>query len=556
MNIYVTDHILVKDGLFGNREEVMTAINFWKDVEDNPSRPVYITSTGLEIISNQLRETPESVDNFDFLIGQIKSCFNVIDINSTILKEAKKITSDDLESAIEIVCAKSNEYVLITNRPQHFNLLDGSSSVRIIEPEDFLNCIEPAYSKEEIEDNSVRLILDDFLRPILGDSSRFFKRYSIKSDEVIRRSSGSLLLNHIFTLAYHPETLFRLFPSFRCSQSARRLRAIDKYIELTKQYGGEDWGYYAEKYDVIEAEWENLQMVLEDCSQLANVSYEYYCKFEELWNNLNKFCDLYSHQEERIKWLDKVISLSFKYNEWNNYFRALTRSAWTLIMKNDLEEAEKKMLLAKSKLNSVKDTLLLVRFYHCYANFCIQRNRIEDITRISDTHFGLIRRLRLEMGDTLTYHREYTNWRGDATKNISKGIDKHDSQYMRSLFKCLEDFNECLHVSEDTNWLRGISYYHNKIADIKIILAENSDIFNREKFIGEAKESIATATTISELNKNRRRLAALLLTGAKLDLLDDCPKEAIKKAEEGIELCNEIKEPDTKLRKNLVSLIP
>jgi hypothetical protein len=579
MNIYVADHVLIKDGLFGNREEVMTVINFWKDVEDNPSKPVYITSTGLEIISNQLRETPEGVDNFDFLIGQIKSCFNVIDISSTILEEAKKNTSDDLESAIEIVCAKSNEYILITNRPQHFNLLNGSSSVKIIEPENFLSCIEPAYSKEEI--------VNDFSRMIPDCISQYFETYSIKYDEkspdernnkafepgisivksalqsclafskIITRDFNSLRLHLYFsTLAYPSEILIRFLPSFRYSLSARKLRAIDEYIDLTRQYGGEDWGYYAEKYDVIEAEWENLQTVLEDCSQLANVSYEYYCKFEELWNNLNKFCDLYSHQEERIKWLNKLISLSFKYNAWNNYFRTLTRSAWTLIMKNDLEEAEKKILLAKSKLNSIKDTLLLVRFYHCYTNFCIQRYRIEDTTRISDIHFGLIRRLRLEIGDTLTYHREYTNWRGDAAKNTSKGMDKHDSQYVRILFKCLEDFTECLRISEDTNWLRGISYYHNKIADIKITLAENSDIFNREKFIREAKESIVTATNISELNKNRRRLAALLLTGAKLDLLDDCPKEAIKKAEEGIELCNEIKEPDTKLRKNLVSLIP
>jgi hypothetical protein len=526
MKMYIADTDYVLVGLISCSEESFGAINFWKQVQDS-CKSVYITNVGLERISKRLKEILKNTNDLDFLIAGIKSCFEVINIDDATIQKAIKLNMKDLESAIELICAESKKYVIVTNRSEDFQS-SGLSNIEIIEPEDFMTHNEPAYLKQYIQDcfNSVF----DFL-PTSSTSK--------KKNQMVQ---------------FFKATLQELTEN---NLSVIRLEIINNYIELTRKYGSEDWGYYGEAYDIIEANWANLQIVLDYCSQRAIVSREYYYKFEDLWDNLNKFSDLYSHRQERAKWLDKLISLSFDYNEWDNYFRALTRNAWVLVLENKLEEAEQKIRLAESKIELISDTLLLFRFYHCCLNFYTRSNKIEDAERISDVQFGLIRRLETEVS-SLIYRREYVNYRGDTSKVMSRSIIQRvenqqeiTSQDLETLSMCLDTLSACLQKSDDINWLRGVSYYNNKIAEVKIILAQNSNECNKQKLIEEIKKSIEVGIGIAECNNNQRRLASIQVSRARLAILEHLPGKAKLEAEKGKMICEEIGDMDKEVVKKL-----
>ena len=522
--MYIADTDLVIEGFLNRPEVSPNAVDFWRQVEQT-SKEVSITEIGAKRIAAYFESILELAEDVESMIEGVNSCFTVLEVTSETIHEARRMNTKDFESAVEIICAqKYNAVAIITDREEAFQNSgeDNGKTIEYIKPSDFIAHKEPLYSNIEIKSLFKTLILPTvyFLPINLSESTSFQELKSITN-----------FLHHIIFKCYKK--------SCYCidNLNSHRLSILDKHIEFSHQYGGLDWGSYSEKYNRLKANWENLQLILQYCSKHAAYNVDYYEKLVSLWESLNRFSDLYSYREDRLIWLTQIIELSPRYQQWDNYFCALTRKAWTLVMLGRYEEAQEALNLAAAKKDYIEDRFLLTRYFHCYFALNIRNNDLELASKILELELLSISGLQGIVNNRI-YKRELINFQGDRAKLLSKRvINKVDickietkqeisDEDKQDLELSANYFNTCLEMSESVDWQRGRSYFLNKIADIKLTLSFIS-INEQEKrqLLRQAKELLNTSMEIAERNMNDRRMAYIYESRIHLAYLQKCQEE-------------------------------
>ena len=114
-----------------------------------------------------------------------------------------------------------------------------------------------------------------------------------------------------------------------------RVRWVQWHLDFVKRYGGQDWENWRTKYDQLEMAWDNLLAVLEWCAGKGH-----YEKVRDLWNNLNKFANLYGYWHDRVFWLSWLIEESMNRKDWKNTAYFMSEKGFSLIHMGDMDKAE------------------------------------------------------------------------------------------------------------------------------------------------------------------------------------------------------------------------
>jgi hypothetical protein len=489
---YLVDTDLIVEGIIKRPQYSFDTFNFWKQAElSKQEDTIYVTKIGFDKIRSIVESFVNSEEKIEAIMSSIKECFEIFPVDREILLEARKVEliTPDFESAIELVCAKKIAQKVVNKNRLYVPIIS-----------DRHHDFQP-------------LKLETTLSTKVINSQHFVKSAEIGElfSQSLKRPSG-----------YDVD--------FRCNN------LVNYYIKFAQEYGGIDWGYYADRYDRIEDEWLIVQKVINYCSDRAERDKDYYDKFKYLCDLLNRFCDLYHHQEERINWLTQLKKLSLKYKIQEDYFFASMRMAWALVMTGSFEEAKEELESAAKEIDMIKDLdpQALCYFYHCYVTYHgnVSKKEWEEAQLAVNHQFESYRKLEWKLNQkndpekSKILLREYINVkRGiakilyrkawfDACSKItpSIGTDEKDrivAEALSLLHQSLDYFNSCLEDSISLDWQRGVSYCYHQIVNVKLYLAYfTKEHSKRNKFIEEANHYLTIGLQIAVRNKNYRRIAA------------------------------------------------
>ncbi len=265
------------------------------------------------------------------------------------------------------------------------------------------------------------------------------------------------------------------------AQQARE-RWVTWYLAFTKQYGGLDGQNWAQRYELIEEEWENLHTVMEWCA-LQN-RYE----LRAFWRNerLLVMTSIYGyHWKERVDWLQRIQQMAEACGDEPGRIEALTEQGFTLTQMGRRGEAQK-LLDAAWKCRhraepNVQITLAEV-LAQLYRKISMKKAegfllKAEDLLKQFTPQLNEIERSRHWI--TIQYYYGVIN------------IEKGKREQAEHCFITVHD------GAREIGWQRGEIYAQEFLADIAKA---------RGRFT-EAQELLEEGLKVAEQNKDRRRAA-------------------------------------------------
>ena len=276
-------------------------------------------------------------------------------------------------------------------------------------------------------------------------------------------------------------SLIRTSPKFIESTYSKLTQV---YIRFTQKRGGDDWQDWHVNYDILNEEWENIQIILSWCNH--NKLHDY---LKSIWKNISRFSDLYGYWRDRLVWMDIMANIS-KDNDSATYIQSLSRKAWTLLMtqdKDSIDTAEK--MLHEAWANRENASLLVQsqladRFFLLY----LTRRDFDQAEQYLVEMESSIKKLNSAGLGTRLIQRKKINL---LLSHARLAYKKNDLESSKSLFL------KIIKMSSQIQWSRGICYAYNKLADIAI----------REGRLEEADKYLKKGIPIAYRNRNHRRLA-------------------------------------------------
>jgi predicted nucleic acid-binding protein len=511
---YLVDTDLVLEAILNRPRVSPYAAKAWEQINLGVHQ-FYITNIGLKEISELIILFADLEADANQIIEEIASKFEIIEVDSEILHKARRVSlnSKDFESAVELVCTKEyNMDAILTDRQDNFEHINSQSKISL------------AYQVKILDAESFSL-----------------------GNEI------DILSKVAFGSFYTTEDTNSITPSLVNNQLTYSIGTIiDLYIKKAEKDGGEDWSNYYVNYDIINQSWGNFQDVLNYCWERATIKEgDYYTKFVNLWNSLNRFSDIYSYWDQRILWLTRLMEIAHQNEDWANYFSSLTRKAWTLIAKNRLEEAKEYLDLANSTLPLINDISLIFRFYHCLCIFYIRTLNVDEARKISEKQSYLFVNLRKDRKiNDLLYIRYEINCIGDSAKidHLEGMFGFEDTKCQRDLKEAIsllkqakEKFILSLNKAVEIDWTRGICYFHNKLVNINLDLASrNDDLQEKQSLIEEAEKHLNSGKNKKIFEHNLRRKAGYFLAEARLENIKISSYNGEKEAETALVIYKEI----------------
>jgi hypothetical protein len=562
---YVVDADSVLEGLIDRPNLSSEAACIWEQIESSDDQ-CYITSIGLEKISETIRLLIVIEQEADKIIDLVTSNFEEIEVDRKIIQEALELdlSSKDFESAIEIICAKELDInSIITDRKDCFPFLKSKNefkNVKIMNAKEYIlqskkNAKESLHEEAKSCEGDRKLFLENTEESEYPEAKFFQKDCNLW----LRGTSGYKKMETSCVVKPSlPNLNENMYTVLTQDKSTSELSDPNKFflkylplitelgITFVEKYGGEDLDDYYERYDVIKAHWSILKCILDFCYyQASSGNKVYYSKFMTIWNRLNRFCDLYGYWDNRIEYLNLAIELSDQYQMYDELFDSLTRKAWTLIMQNKLGDAKKSLKRAaviSRQQKNIKNSSSRFYFYHCLFTFYARSYVNSDEPSNAEKAFSNAEKTFVELAylaeaaegeqvdDASLKRRKINIERNSAKLDYLQAIKEENSKLSKELIeRSLNKYLLCLEDAVSLGWKRGICYLHNKIADIYIRKAEDiqESVKKREGFLRNADTYLDQAQNIAIRNHNQRRIAGYLLSYARISMLKaDCLKES------------------------------
>jgi hypothetical protein len=528
---YIADADTIIEAVLNRCKTYEQVAKLWSETYTKSSE-IFISSIGRDRICSIVKLFADIDEDATQFIKLIDTTFKVIEVDPEILQEARQIDllHNDFESSIEMVCAAEYELDgIVTDRHDSFLHNNPRSEISSL------------YEQKVMDITSFCLDIrrhESLIRPQL--QSLKLTNPKLKDTAVSRQPQLPIeKTNENKTTADTQKQLKNLAES---QPSLTPDEMVDVYTHLAKMYGGEDWGNYQENYKAIADKWNNFEIVLAYCWKRAVLlEAGYYEKFVNLWNLLNRFCDLYGYHEDRIKWLNEVINLSQEREDWFHYLSALTSKAWTLIMLDrlnkptDCNKSPDCTVYAGDVLNRASKVLDLAndaeqsfRYYHCLSLYYTHISST-DHSKIAEAEAALVQQrylfgaIQAKGVSKKSLARYKVNHMSDFAKvDYEMGLIKSgsDPDAAKELFaKSEKTMLSCLDLAKSIGWQRGIAYMCNKIANVNLDLARiTEDTKEKEALLDRVEIYLKIGEPIATHNEcNKRRTGSYLLSFARLE---------------------------------------
>jgi NB-ARC domain len=284
-------------------------------------------------------------------------------------------------------------------------------------------------------------------------------------------------------------------------QKEARKRWLKWYLDFAAKHGGDDLSEWHEEYDKIEEEWDNFLEVLDwyaNDNQFNIDQKECYENINKLWTHLNKFASLYGHWDDRLRWLDWLITKSQRYADWITYVNSITSKSWTLILKESPEnliEAEKLLNEAWSRIQNVEDNIR----YIVAENMAVINIRKQEFDTARE---WFIKYCEIIENSNLDYNRR-------CRSKIRCLYYEAEILYREKKVKDAQlQYQRVLKEAEDIQWLRFVVNAQSWLATIAIKLQQ----------FDNAENILKDCMPVAERNKDKRRTAVCQYTYARLEL--------------------------------------
>jgi SEFIR domain/AAA ATPase domain len=291
-----------------------------------------------------------------------------------------------------------------------------------------------------------------------------------------------------------------------------RQRWYDWYLQFTQQYGYLDWEGWRDRYDRIDAEWDNIQLVLNWYAEKAE-----WKRVLQLWQNLDNYADLSGYWQHRNYWW---AILGKNYTSAEVRIKALSEKGFTLT------------LMGKEHYPKAEEYLGIAwELCHNDVDIFEQANVVN--------HLAILAKVR----EDYEYAHHWLNIEESLLKQSQKSeLDREKKRYqIRNLYYRAEVlylqnklelakniFNQAINLSREVGWQRFRNYAKNMLADIYI---KQEDLIAAEDLL---KAGFSSATQARE----SRRIALYQATYARFyeklaqqardnNLLDDVRKYII-----------------------------
>lgn len=299
----------------------------------------------------------------------------------------------------------------------------------------------------------------------------FVERY--QGSEETRTRYGLHPLAHAFLM-----TRLNELPEW---EAKARERWVDSWLAFTSMYGGLDGVQWAQKYDQLAAEWENLMLACAWCRESQR-----YETVRAFWSpaGLLGMTSIYGYWQERICWLAWLSQEAEKRADWTTAVEALAEQSFTLVQ--------------LGRIDTARDLFTRAWGYHrrasSQAQLVLAENIVQWRIKINDfrkAHLWLKKAdhiLQVSQLQGVTYQRHL------LMLQYFCGIISLERQDRTRAEAC---FRVVLAGTEALGWQRGTVYVWQFLADIARWRGE----FVRAETL--LKEGLA----ITERNKDRRRTA-------------------------------------------------
>jgi nucleoside phosphorylase len=269
---------------------------------------------------------------------------------------------------------------------------------------------------------------------------------------------------------------------------------VNCYIDIAHDNGGEDYGEWHIKYDIIEREWKNFSEVFLWCQN--HQEYEKACI---LWKHLSRFAYLYGYWSDRLKWSIWLISAASQRGD--NGFLAEVKSAYGWL--NLLREGDENLKVAENSLREAWNLREHCNPYVCsiiLVNLAVFYTRKKDFKRAdywfkkymefrkqqrNQTNQFVISEYRLELRSKRRLELRYILYWGERYYR--------EGDYL----KAKQLYKQVAKKSEDINWLRFRAKANERLAFIAI----------HEDELKEAEKLLQVWYPITTRNQDRRRMA-------------------------------------------------
>ncbi|AFY34372.1 tetratricopeptide repeat protein [Calothrix sp. PCC 7507] len=272
-------------------------------------------------------------------------------------------------------------------------------------------------------------------------------------------------------------------------ESAARERWISWYLSFSQQYAGQDAKEWQGQFDGLEAEWQNLQAVIEWCMVAGR-----YTEMLQLWQNTEAYTHIMGRREshlrywdDRLTWSAWLIQAAEQRQDWLVAAKMMIDRAWTLTTMRkhkQLEEADE--LFARAwELRHHQEPLCQLNLARNIAVLRIQQQRFDEAQTWLMQSMELLEQTELPEQQRLRTLTQIRYYQGEI---LFKRGEYEEAKVL---------FLEALEYAQKINWQRAISCTQNWLADIAI----------KQGGLDEAQRLLSEGLRVAEINGDKTRLA-------------------------------------------------
>ncbi len=281
-------------------------------------------------------------------------------------------------------------------------------------------------------------------------------------------------------------------------------RRVKWYSQLVEKYGGDafkpDW--YIE-YDRLEEEWENIQSVLNWCTEQ-----ELYDDFKELWSKLRHYTYLYGYWNDRIIWINWLIQAAERRGDLSTLMEQLSEKSRALHRMGQLEEAISLYHEALKFRDYSEDDRGLLALYRVIVDINILQNESKKALELLNEAESIMDKIHLGDKSIKPEEREKIKDR----ERILILTRRAKIYYKAGNYSQAEKyFNSAIERANALNWQRSVILDQLRLAEVKTAKGE----FN------EAEHLLEIGFSIIKRNKDKRGIALYKCAFARLEKARD-----------------------------------
>jgi hypothetical protein len=284
------------------------------------------------------------------------------------------------------------------------------------------------------------------------------------------------------------------------------------YLEFTQQYGYLDWEGWRDRYDRLDAEWDNIQLVLNWYAEKAE-----WKRVLQLWQNLDNYADLSGYWQHRNYWW---AILGKNYNSAEVRIKALSEKGFTLTLMGTEHYSKAEEYLSRAWDLCHDDVDIFER--------ASVANHLAVLAKVREDYALAYHWLDVEES-LLEQHQNQECEREKKRYQVRNLYYHAEVLYLDNKLELAKNtFTTVINLSKKIGWQRFRNYAKNMLADIYI----------KEVNLKTAEDLLKAGFSSATQAKESRRIALYQATYARLyeqlarqaednDLLDEARKYLI-----------------------------